>query len=118
MGKDTNKTVAVTVAAGTLGAVSALALRQAYSWMKSGGMPQKGPLKEFSVVYTDRAYNLMSSPFQAAMLDIDRILKKAYNADHTCLIPGSGSYAMEAVARQFGQDQKVVVIRNGYFSFR
>lgn len=78
----------------------------------------RGNLKEYSVVYTDRAVNLMSAPFQQVMRDISSILKQAYNADGCVLIPGSGSYAMEAVARQFGQGQKCLVIRNGYFSFR
>jgi len=81
-------------------------------------LKQKGPLKEFSVIYTDRAWNLMSSPFQECMRDIDSILKEAYKAEHTALIPGSGTYAMEAVAWTFAQRKKVMVIRNGYFSFR
>merc|ERR1719424_1941527 len=78
----------------------------------------RGGLKEYSVVYTDRAVNLMSAPFQQVMKDISGVLKSAYNADGCALIPGSGTYAMEAVARQFGQGEKVLVIRNGYFSFR
>jgi len=82
------------------------------------GIPQLGPFKEYSVIYTDRAYNLLSPPFQECMRDIDRILKSAYNAEKTVLIPGSGTYAMEAVARQFGTDQTVLIVRNGYFSYR
>jgi len=75
-------------------------------------------LKEFSVVYTDRALNMMSDEFVKVMQDVSRILKEVYNAKYTAIIPGSGSYAMEAVARQFARMKKVMVIRNGYFSFR
>jgi len=70
------------------------------------------------VVYTDRAVNLMSSPFQTVMKDISTALNKVYNSDSVAIIPGSGTYAMEAVARQFGTDKKVLILRNGYFSFR
>ncbi|KAJ1618401.1 pyridoxal phosphate-dependent transferase [Pavlovales sp. CCMP2436] len=78
-----------------------------------------GGLQEFSVVYTDRALNHMSSPFQSVMKDLHATLTTAYNTDHAVLIPGSGTYGMEAAARAFaGSDRKVVVIRNGYFSFR
>lgn len=85
---------------------------------------EKGGLLEFSVVYTDRALNHMSQPFQRVMKDINTSMKGAYNADHTVLIPGSGTYGMEAAARAFGgwgpaaADSPVVVIRNGYFSYR
>jgi aspartate aminotransferase-like enzyme len=58
-------------------------------------------LREFSVVYTDRALNLMSPPFQQVMKDISSRLKSVYKGEHVAIIPGSGSYAMEAVARQF-----------------
>ena len=75
-------------------------------------------LLEFSVVYTDRALNHMSKRFQGVMNDISAILKEVYHADATVLVPGSGSFGMEAVARQFANDQKVLVIRNGFFSFR
>jgi aspartate aminotransferase-like enzyme len=34
------------------------------------------------------------------------------------VVPGSGSYGMESVARQFATDKKVLVIRNGWFSYR
>lgn len=78
-----------------------------------------GGLQEFSVVYTDRALNHMSEPFQAVMKDLHTTLTKAYNTDHAVIIPGSGTYGMEAAARAFaGADRKVVVVRNGYFSFR
>jgi len=83
-----------------------------------GGIPQQGPFKEFSVVYTDRAVNLMSPVFTECMKDISRVLRTTYNADSLALIPGSGTYAMESVARQFGTDKKVLIIRNGYFSYR
>lgn len=84
----------------------------------SGAVGSKGPLLEYSVVYTDRAYNLMSDPFCEAMRDISSTLKKVYNAHSTVLIPGSGSYGMEAAAWAFGVDKKALIIRNGYFSFR
>jgi len=75
-------------------------------------------LQEFSVVYTDRALNMMSDEFVKVMQDINGTLKHVYNAQHTAIIPGAGSYAMEAAARQFGRNKKVMVIRNGYFSYR
>merc|ERR1719233_2807882 len=78
---------------------------------------QKG-LKEFSVVYTDRALNMMSSEFVTVMQDISATLKEVYHAKYTAIIPGAGTFAMEAVARQFGGNRKVMVIRNGYFSYR
>ena len=59
-------------------------------------------LKEFSVVFTDRSLNHMSKAFQTVMLDISAMLKEVYNADHVAIVPGGGSYGMEAVARQFG----------------
>ena len=81
--------------------------------------PRKpSPLQEFSVVYTDRALNHMSVPFQRVMLDIHDILCQTYGAKQAVIIPGSGTYAMEACARQFAGKKKVLVIRNGYFSFR
>ena len=75
-------------------------------------------LLEFSVVYTDRALNHMSKRFQGVMKDISAILKDVYAAHSVALVPGSGTFGMEAVARQFAQGQKVMVIRNGWFSFR
>jgi len=76
------------------------------------------PLQEFSVVYTDRALNHMSEPFKKAMNNISDTLKEVYNAKHAVVIPGSGTYAMEACARQFATGKKAVIIRNGYFSYR
>ena len=75
-------------------------------------------LLEFSVVFTDRSLNHMSSRFQQVMRDIDAGLKQVYQADATALVPGGGTFAMEAVARQFATDQTVLVVRNGWFSFR
>lgn len=73
---------------------------------------------EFSVVYTDRALNHMSQKFQGVMRDISAILKEVYHAHSSVLVPGSGTFGMESVARQFASGQKVMVIRNGWFSFR
>jgi aspartate aminotransferase-like enzyme len=75
-------------------------------------------LQEFSVVFTDRSLNHMSGKFQSAMRDISSILKDVYKADAVALIPGGGSYAMEAVARQFTVGKHALIIRNGWFSFR
>ena len=75
-------------------------------------------LLEFSVVYTDRALNHMSQKFQGVMCDISAILKEVYAAHAVALVPGSGTFGLEAVARQFAQGQKVMVIRNGWFSYR
>jgi len=75
-------------------------------------------LEEYSVVYTNRALNHMSKTFQQVMRDISSTLKAVYAAQSVALVPGSGTFAMEAVARQFGTDRKCMVIRNGYFSYR
>jgi aspartate aminotransferase-like enzyme len=75
-------------------------------------------LLEFSVVFTDRSLNHMSQSFQGVMRDISGILKEVYNADAVALVPGGGTYAMEAVARQLATGQKAMVIRNGWFSYR
>ncbi len=75
-------------------------------------------LLEFSVVFTDRSLNHMSAAFQEVMRDISGLLKEVYNADAVAVIPGGGTYGMEAVARQFAEDETVVVIRNGWFSYR
>jgi aspartate aminotransferase-like enzyme len=74
-------------------------------------------LEEFSVVFTDRSLNHMSAKFQGVMRDVSGLLKEVYNGSATALIPGGGSYAMEAVARQFGQGN-VLIVRNGWFSYR
>ena len=85
-----------------------------------GLLPDVDPdgLLEYSVVYTDRALNHMSQRFQGVMRDISRILKTVYGAHSAIVVPGSGSYGMEAVARQFAGGKKALVIRNGWFSYR
>ncbi len=75
-------------------------------------------LLEYSVVFTDRALNHMSETFQGVMRDISTTLKGVYQADGVAVVPGGGTYAMEAVARQLATGRKVMVIRNGWFSFR
>lgn len=75
-------------------------------------------LLEYSVVFTDRSLNHMSQSFQGVMNDISTTLKRVYNAHSVVLVPGGGTYGMEAVARQFGTGKKCLVIRNGWFSFR
>jgi aspartate aminotransferase-like enzyme len=75
-------------------------------------------LLEYSVVYTDRSVNHMSQRFQGVMNDISLSLKEVYNASKVVIVPGSGTFGMEAVARQFGSKKKALVIRNGWFSFR
>ncbi|SAK69299.1 class V aminotransferase [Caballeronia catudaia] len=75
-------------------------------------------LLEYSVVYTDRSINHMSQRFQGVMRDISDGLKKVYNAKSVIVVPGSGTFGMEAVARQFATNRKCLVIRNGWFSFR
>ena len=75
-------------------------------------------LLEYSVVFTDRALNHMSQSFQGVMNDISTTLKKVYNAHAVAVVPGGGTYGMEAVARQFATDKNALVIRNGWFSYR
>ena len=75
-------------------------------------------LLEYSVVFTDRALNHMSQSFQGVMKDISTTLKAVYKADAVAVVPGGGTYAMEAVARQLAGGEKVLVIRNGWFSYR
>lgn len=75
-------------------------------------------LLEYSVVYTDRSINHMSQRFQGVMRDISGALKRVYNAKAVVVVPGSGTFGMEAVARQFATNKKCLVIRNGWFSFR
>ena len=85
-----------------------------------GLLPTVDPdgLLEFSVVYTDRALNHMSQKFQRVMRDVSDVLKEAYSARSAVVVPGSGTFGMEAVARQFATDRHCLVIRNGWFSFR
>ncbi|MGB6927336.1 aminotransferase class V-fold PLP-dependent enzyme [Psychrobacter sp.] len=75
-------------------------------------------LLEYSVVYTDRALNHMSKAFQQVMNDLSSDLKSVYNADAMVIVPGSGTYGMEAVARQLANDEDCLIIRNGWFSYR
>ena len=75
-------------------------------------------LLEFSVVYTDRALNHMSQRFHGVMRDISTMLKSVYGAKSSVLVPGSGTFGMESVARQFATGKNVLVIRNGWFSYR
>lgn len=85
-----------------------------------GLLPNVDPdgLLEFSVVYTDRSLNHMSEEFKKVMVDISSVLKNAYNASSAVIVPGSGTFGMEAVARQFANNQKCLVLRNGWFSYR
>ncbi len=85
-----------------------------------GLLPHVDPdgLLEFSVVYTDRALNHMSKSFQSVMKDISGMLKEVYHAKSAALVPGSGTFGMESVARQFATGKNVLVIRNGWFSYR
>lgn len=86
----------------------------------SGLYPSVDPegLIEYSVVYTDRSLNHMSQSFQGVMRDISSTLKRVYNAHAVAVVPGSGTFGMEAVARQLATGQKTLVIRNGWFSYR
>ena len=85
-----------------------------------GLLPNVDPdgLMEFSVVYTDRALNHMSRKFVGVVQDILGVLKEVYNAHTAVLVPGSGTFGMEAVARQFANREKVLIVRNGWFSYR
>ena len=85
-----------------------------------GLLPDIDPdgLLEFSVVYTDRALNHMSRRFTGVMQDILGMLKEVYGAHTAVLVPGSGTFGMEAVARQFANREKVLIVRNGWFSYR
>lgn len=75
-------------------------------------------LQEFSVVFTDRSLNHMSAKFQTVMRDVSSMLKEVYNAASVALVPGGGTFAMEAVARQFASGRNALVVRNGWFSYR
>ncbi len=86
----------------------------------SGLLPDVDPdgLLEYSVVYTDRSLNHMSASFQTVMKDISSMLKSTYGARSAVVVPGSGTFGMEAVARQFATGARCLVIRNGWFSYR
>jgi aspartate aminotransferase-like enzyme len=77
-----------------------------------------GGLEEFSVVFTDRSLNHMSAKFQGVMRELSETLREVYTAEAVAIVPGGGTYAMEAVARQFGRGARVMVVRNGWFSYR
>lgn len=83
-------------------------------------VPQVDPdgLLEYSVVFNDRSLNHMSALFQQVMRDISGTLKRTYQAEAAVVVPGGGSFGMEAVARQFAHDRHCLVIRNGWFSYR
>ncbi len=85
-----------------------------------GLLPNVDPdgLLEYSVVFSDRALNHMSLAFQRVMNDISRTLKHVYRARSAVIVPGSGTFGMEAVARQFAAGRRCLVIRNGWFSYR
>ncbi len=85
-----------------------------------GLLPNVDPdgLLEYSVVYTDRSLNHMSAAFQTVMRDISGMLKEVYGASSVAVVPGSGTFGMEAVARQLATDRRCLVIRNGWFSYR
>ena len=85
-----------------------------------GLLPNIDPdgLLEYSVVYTDRSLNHMSNSFQSVMNEVSTSLKKVYSSEAVVLVPGGGTYAMEAVARQFATDKSCLVLRNGWFSYR
>lgn len=85
-----------------------------------GLLPDVDPdgLLEYSVVFTDRSLNHMSKAFQGVMNDISATLKKVYGADAVAVVPGGGTFGMEAVARQFAGGRNCLVIRNGWFSYR
>ena len=88
--------------------------------MKANPISRVDPdgLLEYSVVFTDRSLNHMSKSFQQVMRDISATLKNIYGANAAVIVPGGGTYAMEAVARQFATARKCLVIRNGWFSYR
>src|SRR5690606_23246304 len=75
-------------------------------------------LYESSVVFTDRRLNDRAAEFHQVMRDISATLRQVYHADGVALVAGGGTYGMEAVARQFARDQRCLVLRNGWFSYR
>ncbi|GFG86104.1 aminotransferase class V-fold PLP-dependent enzyme [Mycolicibacter algericus] len=85
-----------------------------------GLLPDVDPdgLLEYSVVYTDRALNHMSVRFRDVMTGVSAMLREVYRADAAILVPGNGTCGMEAVARQFANGADVLVVRNGFFSYR
>jgi aspartate aminotransferase-like enzyme len=78
----------------------------------------RGGLLEYSVVFTDRSLNHMSKRFVAVMQDVVDVLRTTYTAQTVAVVPGGGTYAMEAVARQLATGRRCLVVRNGLFSYR
>src|SRR4051794_10919116 len=60
----------------------------------------------------------MSKRFVGVVQDIVDVLRTTYAADAVALVPGGGTYAMEAVARQLATGRRCLVVRNGLFSYR
>ncbi|MBS1905116.1 MAG: alanine--glyoxylate aminotransferase family protein [Actinobacteria bacterium] len=75
-------------------------------------------LLEYSVVFTDRSLNHMSARFVAVMQSLQSDLRAAYRATTTAIVPGGGTYGMEAVARQLATGRRCLIVRNGLFSYR
>jgi aspartate aminotransferase-like enzyme len=75
-------------------------------------------LLEYSVVFTDRSLNHMSQRFVGVMQDLVDVVRTTYRARTVAVVPGGGSYAMEAVARQLATGKRCLVVRNGLFSYR
>lgn len=76
-------------------------------------------LMEFSVVFSDRSLNHMSQRFQGVMRDLSAMLRELHSAEGIAIVPGGGTCAMEAVARQFlSRGEGALILRNGWFSFR
>lgn len=87
-------------------------------------MPARNPavdpegLLEYSVVFSDRSLNHMSARFRERMRALSAGLCATHGADELVLVPGGGSFAMEAVARAFARGRRCLVLRNGWFSHR
>ncbi len=75
-------------------------------------------MKEFTPVFTERATNILASEFKEAMQAISASLKEIYHAHSVIILPGSGTFAMEAATRQFAANKKVLVLCNGFFGDR
>ena len=94
-----------------------------YLWKSAGvTLPRPdvdpGGLLEYSVVFTDLSLNHMSKRFVAVMQDIVDVLRTTYRAETVAVVPGGGTYAMEAVARQLATGRRCLVVRTGLFSYR
>ena len=60
----------------------------------------------------------MSKRFVAVMQDIVDVLCTTYRAETVAVVPGGGTYAMEAVTRQLATGRRCLVVRTGLFSYR